>query len=85
MVVGVVLMDTGRGGTAIWAKLSTMWAGVGGDAEDAGEVEVEVEPHDDGVLGVAGSVSYEGNDVETVEEVEEERGREVRWWWCWWW
>jgi hypothetical protein len=55
-----------------------MPAGVGGDADDAGEVEVEL--HDEGVSGVAGGVSYDDDVDETVEEVEEERGGGA-WWW----
>jgi hypothetical protein len=49
---------------AICAERSTMPCGVGGDAEDAGDVDVE-ELHDDGVSGVAGGVPYE---EEVVEE-----------------
>jgi hypothetical protein len=57
----------------IWAELSTMPAGVGGDADDAGEVDVEL--HDEEVLGVAGGVSYDDDDGdEMVEDVEEARG-----------
>jgi hypothetical protein len=50
----------------------------GGEAEDAGDVDVKL--HEDGVLGVAGGVSYDGDDVEMVENVEAERSG-VWWWW----
>jgi hypothetical protein len=41
----------------ICADKSTTPVGVGGDAEEAGEVEVEL--HEDGVSGVVGGVPYE--------------------------
>jgi hypothetical protein len=68
-VVGV-MADTGRSGTGDLVD----------DASGGAETEDDMELHDDGVLGVAGGVSYHG-DVETVENVEVQPGGVWWWWW----